>query len=81
MQQLVGLHEESKNPDWLELAELYRELGDMQSATRALANISTTSEKELHFVVKKLIFLKERSLARFNYPFELNECGGSSIGL
>jgi hypothetical protein len=73
MQQLVRLQEKSSKPDWLELAELYRELGDIKSARKALTNMPITSEKEqLHLVIEKLILLEVCSLVRFDYSLEDN---------
>ena len=66
MEQLVQLQWASARQDWLELAELYRELGDMEAAARALSNI--TGEKErMHFVIDKLVSLNVRGPVKFNY--------------
>lgn len=66
MEQLVKLLEASASPKWLELAELYRELGDMDAAARALSHI-TGDQERLHFVIEKLLLLKVRCPVMFNY--------------
>ena len=66
MEQLVKLLGTSAKPNWLELAELYRELGDMDAAARALSHI-TGEQERLHFVVEKLVSLKVRGPVKFNY--------------
>lgn len=66
MEELVTLLEAAASPKWLDLAELYRELGDMVAATRALTQMSGKQER-LHFVVEKLVSLKVRGPVKFNY--------------
>ena len=66
MEQIVKLLEASASPKWLELAELYRELGDMDAATRSLSHI-TGEQERLHFVIEKLVSLKVRGPVKFNY--------------
>lgn len=66
MEQIVKLQEASASPKWLELAELYRELGDMDAATRSLSHI-TGEQERLHFVIEKLVSLKVRGPVKFNY--------------
>jgi hypothetical protein len=66
MEQLVKLIEGSANPNWLELAELHREMGDMNAASRALGHIAGEQQR-LHYVVEKLVALKVRCPVRFNY--------------
>lgn len=66
MEKLVNLLETSAKPNWLELAELYRELGDMNAAERALSHI-TGEQERLHYVVEKLIARKVRGPVKFNY--------------
>lgn len=66
MEQLVKLLGTSAKPNWLELAELYRELGDMDAAARALSHI-TGEQERLHFVVEKLVSLEVRGPVKFNY--------------
>jgi hypothetical protein len=66
MEQIVKLLEASANPKWLELAELYRELGDMDAATRSLSHI-TGEQERLHSVIEKLVSLKVRGPVKFNY--------------
>jgi hypothetical protein len=66
MEQLVNLHKIAAKPNWIELAELYRELGDMNAATTALTHIPATDEKEpLHFVVEKLVSLQVRGPVKY----------------
>ncbi len=65
MLRLIELIKASEAPDWLSMAELYRELGDMDAANTALSCI--TGEKQpLYFVVEKLIVLNARCPVRFN---------------
>jgi len=65
MLRLIELIKASEAPDWLSMAELYRELGDMDAANTALSCI--TGEKQpLYFVIKKLIALNARCPVRFN---------------
>lgn len=66
MEQLVTLLVDTASPKWLELAELYRELGDMDAAARSLSLI-TGEQERLHFVVEKLVSLKVRGPVKFNY--------------
>jgi hypothetical protein len=67
MGQLVNLLETAVSPNWLELAELHRELGNMHAAARALANIPVTEEVEnLHYVVEKLTSLRVRGPVKFH---------------
>ncbi len=67
MGQLVNLLETAVCPNWLELAELHRELGNMDAAARALANIPVTEEVEnLHYVVEKLTSLRVRGPVKFH---------------
>ncbi len=66
MLRLIELIKASEAPGWLELAELYRELGDMDAASHALSCI--TGEKEtLHDMSEKLIALNARCPVRFSY--------------
>ena len=65
MLRLIDLNKASESPNWLEVAELYRELGDMEAARNALAQI-TGEQQRLHFVVEKLISLNARCPVRFN---------------
>ena len=65
MLRLIELNKASESPDWLEIAELYRELGDMDAAKNALSQI-TGEQQQLHFVVKKLIVLNARCPVQFN---------------
>ena len=66
MEQFVKLLETAADPDWLELAELYRELGDMDAARTALSHIAGEQQR-LHFVIDKLITLNVRGPVRFFY--------------
>lgn len=66
MEKLVMLLNAASCPKWLEIAELYRELGDMDAATRALSHI-TGEQERLHFVVEKLVSLKVRGPVKFKY--------------
>jgi hypothetical protein len=45
---------------------LYRELGDLEAATRALSCFAGDQDR-LHFVIDKLVSLKVRGPVRFNY--------------
>ncbi len=66
MLRLIELIKASEAPGWLELAELYRELGDMDAASHALSCI--TGEKQtLHDMAEKLIVLNARCPVRFSY--------------
>jgi len=65
MLRLIELNKASEAPDWLEIAELNRELGDMDAARNALSQI-TGEQQRLHFVVEKLIVLNARCPVRFN---------------
>jgi hypothetical protein len=51
---------------WLEIAELYRELGDMGAAKRALNRVMGDNDR-LHFVIDTLVGHGVRGPARFNY--------------
>ncbi len=66
MGKLIELSKASESPDWLEIAELYRELGDMDAASHALSCI-TGEKQRLHFVIEKLIVHNARCPARFKY--------------
>ncbi len=66
MLRLIELIKASGAPDWLELAELYRELGDMDAASHALSCI-TGEKKTLHDMTEKLIALNARCPVRFTY--------------
>ena len=63
---LLVWHQASSKPDWLEVAELHRELGDMQAASDALNQIEG-KEKRLAIVLRKLVALKVRGPVRFFY--------------
>lgn len=56
MAQLVMLLESSAMPNWLQLAELYRELGDFNAAARAMSYLTDKKTGAL-VVVDKLISL------------------------
>ena len=66
MWNLLEWHQACAKPDWVEVAELYRELGDMQAASDALNQLEG-KEKRLAFVLRKLIALKVRGPVRFFY--------------
>lgn len=66
MEHLVQLQWASDKPNWLELAELYRELGDMGAASRALSNIAGDKAR-LHLVIDKLVSLNVQGPVKFNY--------------
>ena len=63
MAALVKLLTVPGRPVSLELAELYRELGDMEAAEQALNGISGEKEK-LHLAIEKLVALKVRCSVR-----------------
>ena len=69
MAHLVCLLEE-RAPDqgyqWLEIAELYRELGVLGAAKRVLSRVMGDKDR-LHFVIDTLVGLGVRGPARFNY--------------
>ncbi len=66
MLRLIELIKASEAPGWLELAELYRELGDMEAASHALSCI-TGEKKTRHDMMEKLIALNARCPVRFTY--------------
>ena len=66
MLRLIELLNVSEKPDWLEVAELYRELGDMAAARNALSQM-TGEPQRWHFVIRKLTSLGVRCPVRFNY--------------
>lgn len=66
MLRLLELIRASEYPDWLRLAELYRELGDMDAASHALS-CRTGEKNALHGVIAKLITLNARCPVRFKY--------------
>ncbi len=66
MLRLIELIKASEAPAWLELAELYRELGDMDAASHALSCI-TGEKKTLHDMIEKLIVRNARCPVRFSY--------------
>lgn len=66
MKQLIILMEMSSSPDWLEIAELRRELGDFEGATSALCK-SKDDQQRLRHVIGKLIDLGVQGPVRFNY--------------
>ncbi len=65
MEQLVQLLETLAKPNWLEVAEVYRELGDMDAAQKAL-NCVMGEQQRLHLVTEKLIALNVRGPVRFS---------------
>jgi hypothetical protein len=66
MQQLIGLLKASEEPRWLEIAELHRELGDMEAAQQAL-NLIKGDPERLQTVVQKLVNLQVQGPVRFYY--------------
>jgi hypothetical protein len=66
MEQLAILLESAAEPSWLELAELYRELGDMDAAAKALVH-PAPFKKFKHFVISELVTRKVRCPVMFMY--------------
>lgn len=66
MEELVKLLETPGRSNWLELAELYRELGDMEAAKGALSSFAG-QDQILRSVIQKLVALKVRCPVRFKY--------------
>lgn len=65
MRRLLPLLEAMASPDWLEIAELNRELGDFAQAKASLDH--PVSNERLHLVISKLTQQKVRCPVRFNY--------------
>ena len=61
MLQLIRLEEMQPNPDYLEVAELHRQLGNFADATKIIATKYQENEKqqELGNVIANLIFYKK----------------------
>ena len=66
MLKLAHLLEETYGPPWLEVAELCREVGDMDAASKALTLAGKTDET-LSGVVGQLIAMNYSGPARFRY--------------
>lgn len=66
MERLVKLLEAVDGPNWLEAAELYRELGEMEAATQALNRIAG-SKQRLHSIVEALVERNVRCPVAFSY--------------
>jgi hypothetical protein len=66
MLKLAYLLEDSYGPPWLEVAELCREVGDMDAASKALIR-SGNSDENLSGVIRQLIEMNYSGPARFRY--------------
>jgi hypothetical protein len=66
MLKLAYLLEDGYGPTWLELAELFREVGDMEAAAKALARAGK-SDETLTEVMGQLIEMNYSGPARFRY--------------
>jgi len=66
MLKLAYLLEESYSPNWLEVSELCREVGDMGAAREAF-ELSSKSDKKLAEVIDKLIFMNYSGPVRYSY--------------
>jgi hypothetical protein len=66
MLKLAYLLEDGYSPPWLEVAELCREVGDMDAAAKAL-NRGGKSDETLSGVVRQLIEMNYSGPARFRY--------------
>lgn len=66
MLMLAYLLEESYSPNWIEVAELCREVGDMGAAKEAL-KLSNKSDKKLADVVGELIYMNYSGPVRYSY--------------
>ena len=66
MLKLAYLLEDSYGPSWLEVAELCREVGDMDAAAKAL-NRAGKSDQTLSGIVGQLIEMNYSGPARFRY--------------
>jgi hypothetical protein len=66
MLKLAYLLEDSYGPPWLEVAELCREVGDMDAASKALIR-SGNSDENLSWVIRQLIEMNYSGPARFRY--------------
>lgn len=66
MLKLAYLLEDSYSPDWLEVSELCREVGDMGAAKEAL-KLSNKSDKKLADVVGELIYMNYSGPVQYRY--------------
>jgi hypothetical protein len=66
MLKLAYLLEDGYSPPWLEVAEICREVGDMDAATKAL-NCSGKSDETLSGVIRHLVEMSYSGPARFRY--------------
>ena len=66
MLKLAYLLEDAYGPPWLEVAELCREVGDMDAASKALT-LAGKSDETLSGVVRQLIAMNYSGPARFRY--------------
>ena len=66
MLKLAYLLEDGYSPPWLEVAELCREVGDMDAAAKALTRAGK-SDETMSGVVGQLIDMKYSGPARFRY--------------
>jgi len=67
MLKLAYLLEDGYSPPWLEVAELCREVGDMDAATKALIRAGK-SDETMSGVVRQLIEINYIGPARYRYP-------------
>jgi hypothetical protein len=66
MLKLAYLHEDSYSPNWLEVSELCREVGDMGAAREAF-ELSSKSDKKLAEVVGELISMSYSGPVQYMY--------------
>jgi hypothetical protein len=66
MLRLIDLIKASDAPDWLEMAELHHELGDVGAASSALTCV-VSEQNRLHHLFEKLIALNARCPVRLKY--------------
>ncbi len=59
--------EDGYSPPWLEVAELCREVGDMDAAAKALTRAGK-SDETMSGVVRQLIEINYIGPARYRYP-------------
>jgi len=67
MLKLANLLKDSYSPPWLEVAELCREVGDMDAASKALTRAGKTDET-LSGVLRQIIEMNYIGPARYRYP-------------
>ena len=66
MLKLAYLLEDQYSPPWLEVAEICREVGDMDAAAKAL-KLAGKSDETLSLVIRELVEMNYAGPARFRY--------------